>query len=334
VPATHAVAIDLGTRHCRVFVRGRGFALAEPSVLARRRRSGSVVSVGARARSMLGRTPSEVEALWPLAGGVIADMDGAEKMLRQFLRRARSGWWPPQVALGVPADATDVEKRAFQRAAKLAGARDVQVMEEPLAAAIGAGLPVDGDRATMVVDVGGGVTEAAVICLGGMVARSSRRVAGTAIDDAIATYLRNERGLLVGERTAEAVKIGIGAATPAGDERCMAVAGRALHSGLPATVLVRAGEVRTAIEEPLQQIIAAATSALDQAPPELCADISRSGVVLTGGTAKLRGLNDRLREQLGVPVFVASDPLSAVAVGAGRCLDELGTLTRGARRAP
>lgn len=281
---------------------------------------------------MLGRTPAGVDASWPLEDGVIADIEGAEELLRQLLRRVLRGWLRPRVAICVPADATEVETRAFEQAVRHAGARDVHVIEAPLAAAIGLELPVESERATMIVDVGGGVTEAAVICLGGLAAAKSRRVGGTAIDAAIISYLKRERSLVVGEMTAEAVKIGIGSASPAADGPPALVAGRHLHTGLPNTVTVEAAEIRAAIDEPVSCIVDTVKGALDMTPPELSADVSRRGIMLSGGTSLLRGLANRLREEVGVPVFVADDPLNAVAVGAGRCLLELGALANATRR--
>ena len=324
------MAVDLGTANTLVYVRGRGIVLNEPSVVAVNVRDGRPLAVGIEAKRMIGRTPSHIQAIRPLKDGVIADFEITEKMLRYFIQRVHQRRWAkPRMVICVPSGVTGVEKRAVQEAAEYAGARKTPfIIEEPMAAAIGAGLPVHEPTGNMVVDIGGGTTEVAVISLGGVVTSSSVRVGGDELDEAIIQYVKKEYSLLLGERTAEAIKMAVGSVLPTPEEMIAEIKGRDLVSGLPKTIHITAEEVRKAIEEPVNSIIDAIKNTLDRTPPELAADIMEKGIVLTGGGALLRGLDERLKHETGMPVHIADSPLSSVAIGSGKCLEEFEVLQR------
>ncbi|MFA5891250.1 MAG: rod shape-determining protein [Actinomycetota bacterium] len=324
------MAVDLGTANTLVYVRGRGIVLNEPSVVAINRKNGSILAVGAEAKRMIGRTPSHIEAIRPLKDGVIADFDVTEKMLRYFIQKVHRRRWlaKPRVVICVPSGITSVEQRAVEEAAYAAGARSAHIIEEPMAAAIGAGMPIHEPTGNMIVDIGGGTTEVAVISLGGMVTSESVRVAGDELDDAIVQYIKKEYSLMLGERTAEEVKMAVGSAFPIPDEPHAEIRGRDLVTGLPKTIIVSAAEIRRAIEEPVNQIVDAVKNTLDKTPPELAADIMDKGIVLTGGGALLKGLDERLKHETGMPVHVTDQPLNCVAVGSGKCLEEFEALRR------
>ncbi|MDQ3103639.1 MAG: rod shape-determining protein [Actinomycetota bacterium] len=322
------MAVDLGTANTLVYVRGRGVLLNEPSVVALDATTREILAVGSEAKRMLGRTPGGITAIRPLKDGVIADFESTEQMLRLFIQRVhrRRYFAKPRVVICVPSGITAVEQRAVKEAGYQAGARRVYIVEEPMAAAIGAGLPVHEATGNMVVDIGGGTTEVAVISLGGVVTSLSIRTAGDDLDAAIVSWMKKEYSLMLGERTAEEVKIELGSAFPLAVEPQADVRGRDLVSGLPRSVPVSSADVRLALEEPLQDIVDAVRTTLDKTPPELAGDIMDRGLVLTGGGALLRGLDERLRHETGMPVHVADDPLHSVAVGAGRCVEEFEAL--------
>ena len=322
------MAVDLGTANTLVYVRGRGIVLDEPSVVAVNTKNGSILAVGAEAKRMIGRTPSHIQAIRPLKDGVIADFDVTEKMLRFFIQKVhrRRMLAKPRVIICVPSGITSVEQRAVEEAVYAAGGRSAHIIEEPMAAAIGAGLPIHEPTGNMICDIGGGTTEVAVISLGGVVTSQSVRVAGDELDDAIVQYIKKEYSLMLGERTAEEVKMEIGTAFPIPDVPDAEIRGRDLVSGLPKTIIISAEEARRAIEEPITQIVDAVKNTLDRTPPELAADIMDRGVVLTGGGAVLRGMDERLKHETGMPVHIAESPLHAVCLGAGRCLEEIETL--------
>jgi rod shape-determining protein MreB len=325
------MGIDLGTANTLVHVRGRGIVLDEPSVVALSRRSGEVLSVGADARLMLGRTPADIVAMRPLKGGVIADFEGTEHMIRHFIAKAHDRDWHvshPRLVIGVPSGVTDVEKRAVLDAAASAGAREAHLIEEPLAAAVGAGLPVQEPGGSMVVDIGGGTTEVAVISLGGMVAGECVRVGGDEMDDAIARYSRRALGLLIGERTAEDIKIAMGSAFPLAEERSFTVRGRDLVTGLPKTAEMTTEHVREALTPVLVDIVRAIRSTLQAAPPELVQDVTNRGMVLCGGGALLAGLDQLVAHETLTPVLVAESPLTCVVRGAGMVMEDMETLRR------
>jgi rod shape-determining protein MreB len=322
------MAVDLGTANTLVYVRGRGVLLNEPSVVALDSTTREILAVGSEAKRMLGRTPGGITAIRPLKDGVIADFESTEQMLRLFIQQVhrRRYFAKPRLVICVPSGITAVEQRAVKEAGYQAGARRVYIVEEPMAAAIGAGLPVHEATGNMVVDVGGGTTEVAVISLGGVVTSLSIRTAGDDLDQAIVSWMKKEYSLMLGERTAEEVKITLGSAFPLAEEPEAEIRGRDLVSGLPRSVSVSSADVRHALEEPLQDIVDAVRTTLDKTPPELAGDIMDRGLVLTGGGALLRGLDDRLRHETGMPVHVAEDPLHSVAVGAGRCVEEFEAL--------
>jgi rod shape-determining protein MreB len=324
------IAVDLGTANTLVYLRGRGIVVNEPSVVAFNVRTGAIVAVGTDAKRMIGRTPGSIVAVRPLRHGVIADFGMTEKMLRYFIQRVhrRRMLAKPRVVICVPSGVTGVEQRAVEEAAVVAGARSAFLVEEPMATAIGAGLPVHQPAGNMVVDVGGGTTEVAVISLGGIVVSQSIRLAGDDLDEAILTFVKKEYSLLLGERTAEMLKIAIGSAFPQTEEADAEVRGRDLVTGLPKTIVVSSEEIRRALEEPLNAIVDAVKSTLDRTPPELAADVMLRGIVLAGGGALLPGMADRLRHETGMPIVVADDPLSCVARGSGRCLEEFDALRR------
>ena len=323
------LAIDLGTANTLVYERGRGVVLDEPSVVAVEAGTGRLVAAGVRAKEMLGRTPGAVHAVRPLKDGVISDAELTERMLRYFVDRVRpSRLVRPRMVVCVPSEITGVERRALEDAATRCGARRVYVIEEPMAAAIGADLPVNDTVASMVVDVGGGTTDVAVISLGGVVTSRSVRIGGDEIDEAIIAHVKSQYSLLVGERSAEDIKTAAGSAFPLRQETAVRVRGRDLGTGLPKTVSISSPEVRRAIEGPVLQIVELVRCVLDVCPPELAGDVLDRGITLTGGGALLRGLDERMRHELGVPVRVAEDPLRAVVRGSGRCVEEFTALER------
>jgi rod shape-determining protein MreB len=326
------MAVDLGTANTLVFIRGRGIVLFEPSVVAISEETGKVHAVGAEARRMIGRTPASIRATRPLRHGVIADFEMTEAMLRHFITRAAGSRFAfARVVLCVPSGITDVERRAVDEATRVAGARTVYLIEEPMAAAIGAGLPVADAVASMVIDVGGGTTEVAVISLGGMVVWESIRVGGYEMDDSIVDYVKNMHKLLIGQETAETAKIEIGSVSRDDDDGETTVAGRDLVTGLLRRVTVSGADLRRALEAPVGRIVAAVKDTLERTPPELAADLGERGIVLAGGGSLLRGLDEKIREEVGLPVQIADSPLTCVAEGAGRSLDELETLDRAAK---
>ena len=326
------IAIDLGTANTLVFVRGEGIVASEPSVVAVDNLNGEVHAVGEEAQMMIGRTPARISAVRPLRHGVIADFEVTERMLRHFMARVhRSRHARPRVMMCAPSGITGVERRALTEACIAAGARSVHLIEEPMAAAIGAGLAIDEPRANMVVDVGGGTSEVAVISLGGIVVSRSLRVGGYDLDDAVAAWLRTTHGLAIGETTAERVKLEVGSASPDRSELSTTVKGRNPVSGLPAQLEVTSREMREALEGPVAEIVVAVRAALEDTPPELASDIPHRGIVLAGGGALLRGFAERLQEETSVPVQVADDPLTCVALGAGMALDEIELLESSAR---
>ncbi|UYM04312.1 rod shape-determining protein [Solicola gregarius] len=322
------MAVDLGTANTLVYVRGRGVMLNEPSVVALNAQTRELLAVGSEARRMLGRTPEAITAIRPLKDGVIADFESTEQMLRMFIRQVHRRRYlaKPRLVVCVPSGITSVEQRAVKEAGYEAGARRVYIVEEPMAAAIGAGLPVHEATGNMIVDVGGGTTEVAVISLGGIVTSMSIRTAGDELDQAIISWFKKEYSLMVGERTAEEIKVAVGSAFPLSEEPEAEIRGRDMVSGLPRTVSVSSAEVRQAMEESLHDIIDAVRTTLDKTPPELAGDIMDRGLVLTGGGALLRGLDERLRHETGMPVHVADDPLHSVAMGAGKCVEEFEAL--------
>ncbi len=324
------LAIDLGTANTLVYVRGEGIVLSEPSIVAIHQADRSVIAVGHEAKAMLGRTPGHVLAIRPLKDGVIADFDVAERMLRYFITKVhqRNALVRPRIVVGVPSGITQVEKRAVRDSALHSGAREVYLIEEPMAAAIGAGLPIQEPGGNMIVDIGGGTTEVAVISLAGIVYCKSVRIAGDEMDEAIVQYMRKHYNLMVGERRAEQIKITLGSAYPVGGARRMEVKGRDLIDGIPKTVVVTGEEIHEALREPLQTIVETVRSCLERTPPEIAADIVDMGFVLTGGGALLPGLDQLLRQETQLPVTVADDPLSCVVLGAGKALDELDLLKR------
>ncbi|MEO7804600.1 MAG: rod shape-determining protein [Actinomycetota bacterium] len=324
------MAIDLGTANTLVYVRGRGIVLNEPSVVAINMKTNAILAVGTEAKRMIGRTPSHIQAIRPLKDGVIADFDVTEKMLRYFIQKVhkRRVLAKPRVVICVPSGITGVEQRAVEEATIAAGARSAFIIEEPMAAAIGAGLPVHEPAGNMVVDIGGGTTEVAVISLGGIVTSLSIRIAGDELDEAIIAYIKKEYSLMLGERTAEEIKITIGSAFPLPDEGHAEIRGRDLVTGLPKTIIVSAEEIRRAIEEPVHSIVDSVKATLDKTPPELAGDIMDKGIVLTGGGALLKGLDERLKYETGMPIHVTENPLSCVAIGSGKCLEEFEALKR------
>ena len=326
--ASGDIAIDLGTANTVIHVRGRGIVLSEPSVVAMDNNTGEVHAVGADAQRMIGRTPASISAQRPLRHGVIADFEVTEAMLRQFIGKVLpSRFSHPRVVMCAPSGITDVEQRAVQEASRAAGARQVYLIEESLAAAIGAGLPVAEPVGRMVIDIGGGTTEVAVISLGQIVLSQSLRVGGYDLDDAITAYIRTEQRMAIGTRSAEEIKLAVGSAAPGGAELTTTVRGRDLTSGLPRELMLTGAQVRTALEVPLAEIMRAVQQTLEQTPPELASDIARYGILLAGGGGLLRGLSERIAAETGMEVSVAEDPLGCVALGAGAMLEELDSLT-------
>jgi len=319
------LAIDLGTANTLIYARGIGVVLDEPSVVAINVNDGRPVAVGHQAKQMMGRTPSHIRTVRPLKDGVIADFEVCEKMLRWFIQQVHgSKWSKPRMIICVPSGITGVEQRAVQDAAEYAGARKpVHIIEEPMAAAIGADLPVHAPNGSMVVDIGGGTTEVAVISLGGIVTAQSVRVAGDELDDAIIQYVKKEFSIAIGERTAEEIKMQMGSAWPLPEEVTADIRGRDLISGLPRTIQLTTEHVREALEEPVSAIVDAVKAALDRTPPELAADIMEEGITLTGGGALLQGLPDRLAHETGMPIRIAEEPLFSVVVGSGKALENI-----------
>ena len=324
------IGIDLGTANTLVFVKDHGIVLREPSVVAVQAGTNKVLAVGDEAKRMLGRTPGNIVAIRPLKDGVIADFEVTEAMLRHFISKVhnRRRMVRPRVVIAVPSGITEVEKRAVKDSATHAGAREVYLIEEPMAAAIGVGLPVQDAAGNMVIDIGGGTTEVALISLSGIVFSRSVRVAGDELDEAIAQYMKRAYNLMIGERTAEEIKIKIGSAYKLEKEVSMGVKGRDLVAGLPKTITITSQEVREALMEPISTIVDSVRITLERCPPELSADLVDRGLVLAGGGALLRGLDRLLAEETGLPVHVAEDPLSAVAEGTGKALQELNLLRR------
>lgn len=319
------IGIDLGTANTLIYVKDQGIVLREPSVVAVRSGTSEVLAVGEDAKRMLGRTPGNIVAIRPLKDGVIADFEITEAMLRYFIRKVhnRRTMARPRVVIAVPSGITEVEKRAVKESAEHAGAREVYLIEEPMAAAIGVGLPVQEASGNMIVDMGGGTTEVAIISLSGIVYSRSVRVAGDELDEALVQYMKRAYNLMIGERTAEEMKIRLGSAYPIGKETSMEVKGRDLVAGLPKTINITSQEVREAMLEPLNLIVDAVRITLERCPPELASDLVDRGMILAGGGAMLRGLDKLLSEETGLPAHVADDPLSAVAEGAGKVLSEL-----------
>lgn len=325
------IGIDLGTANTLVYVRGRGIVINEPSVVAIDRDTKQIFAVGNKAKDMVGRTPGNIIAIRPLKDGVIADFDMTERLLKDFIAKAtrRSGWLRPRVVVAVPSGVTEVEKRAVIDATLSAGAKDARVIEEPMAAAIGSGLPVQEPTGNMIVDIGGGTTEVAVISLGGIVSHRSIRVAGDEMDESIIQHIRRTYNLLIGERTAEQIKAEIGSAGPIEEQNMeMEVRGRDLVTGLPKTVTVTASEVREALQEPVDAIVEAVKVTLEKTPPELAADIMDRGIVMAGGGSLLRGLDRLLIQETGMPVHIAEQPLTAVVMGTGLALEHFELLQR------
>jgi rod shape-determining protein MreB len=324
------MGIDLGTAITLVTVRGEGIVISEPSVVAIEKGTGKVIAVGDEAKKMLGRTPGSIVAIRPMKDGVIADFEITEAMLRYFISKAhkRRHLVRPRIVIAVPSGITAVEKRAVKDSATSAGAREVYLVEEPIAAAIGVGLPIQDPAANMIIDIGGGTTEIAVISLAGIVYAKSIRIAGDELDEAIIAHIKKTYNLMIGERTSENIKIKIGSAYPLDEELTMEVRGRDLVAGLPKMVMVTSEEIREALSEPVQSIVEAVRTTLERTPPELSADLIDRGIVLAGGGALLRGLDKLLSEETGLPVHVAEDPLSAVAKGTGHVLSNINYLKK------
>ena len=324
------IAIDLGTANTLVYVKGKGVVCSEPSVVAINRETQEILAVGSEAKSMLGRTPEKIEAIKPMKDGVIADFDITEKMLRYFIMKVRTGSLrlKPRIIICIPSGVTQVEKRAVKDSALVAGAREVFIIEEPMAAAIGAGLPIQEPCGNMVTDIGGGTTEVAVISLNGIVYANSVRVGGDEMDESIVAYVKRKYSLLIGTSTAEQVKILIGNAYPLDEEVSMEIKGRDMVKGIPKTQVVTDAEIREALEDSVVKIVEAVKLALEKTPPELAADIVERGIVLTGGGALLKNLDKRLTQETGLPIIVSDDPLTAVAVGSGRVLENMDMLRK------
>ena len=324
------MGIDLGTANTLVYVRGKGVVLREPSVVAIRKENNSILAVGEEARMMIGRTPGNIVAIRPMRDGVIADFDVTQAMLRHFISKAyrRRMFFRPQVVVCVPSGVTEVEKRAVLDATNQAGAREAFLIEEPMAAAIGSGLPVEEPTGSMIVDIGGGTSEVAVISLGGIVTSMSVRVGGDELDEAIIQYVRKQYNLMIGERTAEEIKIQIGTAYEREEETRMSIRGRDMVSGLPQNLEINSTEIKEAMAEPIESIMEAIRITLEKTPPELAADIMEKGVIIAGGAAQLHGFDKLVSEQTGMPVFLAEEPVDSVVLGAGKVLSELGMLKR------
>ena len=319
------LAIDLGTANTLVYAKNKGIVVREPSIVAVNKINNNVEAVGKEAKEMLGRTPGNIVAIRPMKDGVIADFEVTEKMIKYFIEKAHGRRFlvKPRIVISVPSEITQVEKRAVKDSALRAGATEVYLIEQAMAAAIGAGLPITDPTGNMIVDIGGGTTDVAVISLAGIVYSRSVRVAGNEMDDAIIQYIKRKYNLLIGERTAELIKMGIGTAYPTDEVMTMEIKGRDLVAGVPRTLTVSSDEIRDALSEPVNGIVDAVKVTLERTPPELAGDIADRGIVLAGGGALLKNLDTLLREETGLPVFLAEDPLSAVVIGAGKALEEL-----------
>lgn len=338
---SHDIGIDLGTVNTLVLVKGKGIVIREPSVVAIHKKSKQVLAIGTEAKRMLGRTPIAIEAVRPLRNGVISDFDTTEAMLRHFIQKVHrnpgsslSSTWRipkiprPRVVIGIPSGVTEVERRAVQDAALVSGARQAFLIEEPMAAAIGAGLQIEEPEGNMIIDIGGGTTEIAVISLGGMVLNRSLRVAGDELDQDIINYMKMRYGLLIGDKTAENIKIEIGSAVPLKEERETVVRGRDLSTGLPKSIKVSSSEIREALMGTINQIISTVGEVLEETPPELLSDVLERGIAIAGGGALIRGLDKKLAEETKMPVWVADDPLTTVVRGCGKVLDNLDLLSK------
>ncbi|MCI6189846.1 MAG: rod shape-determining protein [Clostridium sp.] len=326
------IGIDLGTANTLVFVKGKGIVLREPSVVAINSNTKKPLAVGREAKLMIGRTPGNIIAIRPLKDGVIADFDTAQGMIKAFIEKGISkGVKRPRIIVCYPSGVTEVEKRAIEEASRLAGASDVVLMEEPMAAAIGAGLPVSEPTGSMIVDIGGGTTEVAIISLGGIVTSKSLRIAGDEFDQSIIAYVKKEHSLMIGERTAEQIKMEIGSAYKVEDEKTMEIKGRDLITGLPKTVTISEDQVREALKEPVSSIVEAIKTTLEKTPPELAADIMDKGIMLAGGGALLQGLDILIEKETNMPVHIAETPLDCVVLGAGKALEDYDKISRGER---
>ena len=326
------MGIDLGTANTLVFVKGKGIVLSEPSVVAINSNTRKPLAVGQEAKLMIGRTPGNIIAIRPLKDGVIADFDTAQVMIKSFIEKGISkGVKRPRIIVCYPSGVTEVEKRAIEEASRLAGASDVVLMEEPMAAAIGAGLPVSEPTGSMIVDIGGGTTEVAIISLGGIVTSKSLRIAGDEFDQSIIAYVKKEHSLMIGERTAEQIKMEIGSAYKVEDEKTMEIKGRDLITGLPKTVTISEEQVREALREPVSSIVEAIKTTLEKTPPELAADIMDKGIMLAGGGALLQGLDILIEKETNMPVHIAETPLDCVVLGAGKALEDYDKISRGDR---
>jgi rod shape-determining protein MreB len=324
------MGIDLGTANTLVFVKNKGIVLNEPSIVAINKDDKKILAVGLEAKRMVGRTPGNIIAIRPLKDGVIADFDTTERMLRYFIQKVHKNisFARPRIVICVPSGITAVEKKAVVEATEQAGARAAYIIEEPLAAAIGAGLPIDEPTGSMIVDVGGGTSEVAVISLGGIVAYQSLRIGGDEMDEAIIYYLKKESNLLIGESTAERVKMEIGSAFPLENEEKIEVNGRDLVTGLPKTIIITSQQIRAAIEKTLSDIINSIVEVLDETPPELASDIMKRGIILSGGGVLLKGMTERISRETHCPVYLAPDPMASVAIGAGKCVEDFDSLKR------
>lgn len=323
---SYDIGIDLGTCSTLVYIKNQGIVLCEPSVVAIQSGTSNVLAVGEEAKRMLGRTPGSIVAIRPMRNGVIADFEITESMLRYFIKKVHNSKWfvgRPRMVIAIPSGITEVEKRAVKDSALHAGAREVYMIEEPVAAAIGVGLPIQEPSGNMIIDIGGGTTELAVISLAGIVFSKSIRVAGDEMDEAIINYLKKTYNLMIGERTAEEIKIKIGSGYPLDEEMTMEVRGRDLVAGLPKMITISSEEVREALAEPISQIVEAVRITLERIPPELSADLIEKGLILAGGGSQLRGLDKLISEETGLPVHVAEDPMTAVALGTGKALSEI-----------
>ena len=324
------LAIDLGTANTLVFSRNGGIVVREPSVVVINKLTNKIEAVGNEAKEMLGRTPGNIESVRPMKDGVIADFNLTEQMLKHFIAKAHGGrrWVRPRIVIGVPSEITQVEKRAVRDSAEQAGASEVFLVEQAMMAAIGAGLPITEPSGNMIVDIGGGTTDVAVISLAGAVYSRSLKIAGNELDEAIINFLKRRYNLLIGERTAEAIKLELGSAYPLKDELSLEIKGRDLIKGVPKNLQITDTEVREALAEPIAAIVEAVRQALERTPPELSADIMDKGIVLSGGGALIRNLDQRLREETGLPVVVADDPLCSVVLGTGRVLEDIDLLRK------
>lgn len=324
------MGIDLGTANTLVYVKGKGIVLDEPSIVAIDKDTNKILAVGKEAKRMVGRTPGNIVAIRPLRDGVIADFETTEKMLRYFIQRVHKNvaFARPRIVICVPSGITAVERKAVIEATEQAGARAAYIIEEPLAAAIGADLPINEPTGSMIVDIGGGTSEVAVISLGGIVVSQSLRIGGDEMDEAITYYLKKEHNLLLGERSAEKVKIEIGSAFPLENEEKLEINGRDLVTGLPKTIIITSQQIRKALEKTIADIVNSIIEVLDVTPPELASDIMKRGIVLSGGGALLKGLTERVSRETHCPVYLANDPLASVALGAGRCSEDFATLKK------